>query len=32
MIPVLFAQQKTMRKNKPECLRLQNNNMWTTPG
>ena len=31
MFPVLFAQQTTICKNKPEYLRLQNNNMWSTP-
>ena len=31
LIRVLFAQQSTMCKNKPEHLRLQNNNMWSNP-
>ena len=31
MVPVLFAQQTTMCKNKPEYLKLQNGNMWNTP-
>ena len=30
-VAVLFAQQSTMCKNKPEHLRLQNNNMWSNP-